>query len=321
MGTESASQMSVFVRSVEEGSFSAAARSLRMSPSAVSKQIQRLEERLGVRLLNRSTRSLTLTDEGSVYYERCARISADIAEAEELVTSLAGEVRGTLRVTATVAFAKAYLLPLFPAFLKSNPGLHMALELTDRTVDLVAERVDVAIRFSEQVSDESVVGRRLARNTRVVCAAPSYLAAHGMPVSPEDLLAHNCLRLSTVQSWNDWEFADRHGTRTLQVQGNFETNSADAVYHAVLSGLGIARLSTYLVATDLAEGRLCRLLPEFVHDKSEVLAVYPNRRNLSPKVRVFVDFLAEQFGEVPPWERQPPERIRATQPGLGSDLG
>lgn len=300
---ESANQMGVFVRSVEEGSFSAAARSLDMSPSAVSKQIHRLEERLGVRLLHRSTRSLTLTDEGAAYYERCARIAADIADAESLVASLAGQVRGTLRVTATVAFAKAYLLPLFPEFLKRYPELQLALELTDRQVDLVEERVDVAIRFSEQVVDESVVARRLAPNERVICAAPAYLEIHGVPETPEDLLAHNCLRLSTVQSWNDWEFADDNGTRTLQVQGNFETNSADAVFHAVLSGLGIARLSTYLVAKHLKTGRLVRLLPAWSHDTSDVLVVYPNRRNLPPKVRVFIDFLAEQLGGVPPWER------------------
>ena len=300
---EGASQMTVFVRSVEEGSFSAAARALQMSPSAVSKQIQRLEDRLGVRLLNRSTRSLQLTDEGRAYYERCARIAEDIDAAESLVTELAGQVRGTLRAAATVAFAKAYLLPLIPEFLRRHPDLMLELELTDRPVDLVEERVDVAIRFSEQIEDTSVVARKLAGNERVVCAAPAYIAAHGEPRRPEDLLRHNCLRLSTVTRWNDWEFEDERGRRVVHVEGNFSTNSADAVYHAALAGVGIARLSTYLVADDLRAGRLVPLLTAHKHHDSDLLAVYPARRHLPLRVRAFIDFLAEQLGEVPPWER------------------
>jgi len=285
----------VYVRTVEQGNCSAAARSMKLSPSAVSKQIRRLEDRLGVRLLNRSTRRVTLTGEGRVFYERARRIAEEVAEAEETVISMGAQVRGTLRVTATVALAKAHLLPLFPEFLKRYPDLHLVLELTDRPVAFVEDGVDVAIRFTEQITDTSVVARKLLPNRRVICAAPAYLAAHGAPATPEDLLRHNCLRLWTISAWNDWEIEGPEGVRTLRVGGNFEANSADAVYHAALAGLGIARLSTYLVGRDLREGRLIQLLPEHVHQNADILAVYPERRNLSPKVRAFIDFLMERL--------------------------
>ena len=178
-----------------------------------------------------------------------------------------------------------------------------ATPATEPAIDLVEERVDVAIRFSEQIEDTSVVARKLASNERVVCAAPSYIAANGEPRRPQDLLLHNCLRLSTVTRWNDWEFEDERGRRTVHVAGNFSTNSADADYHAALAGVGIARLSTYLVAEDLRAGRLMPLLTDHKHHDSDLLAVYPDRRHLALRVRVFIDFLAAHLGQVPPWER------------------
>jgi DNA-binding transcriptional LysR family regulator len=306
--------MILFVRTVEQGSFSAAARALSLSPSAVSRQIAALEDHLGVRLLNRSSRRVTLTEEGRTFHERCLRIVAEIDDVQAQMAHMAQHVQGTLRVTATVAFAKAHLLPLFPEFLKLYPELALHLELTDRLVDLAEEGVDVAIRFTEQVEDESLVARRLVHNRRVVVAAPSYLALHGTPRVPEDLLAHNCLRMYSVSSFNDWEFANEDGTRVLEVQGNFEANSADAVYHAALAGLGVARLSLYLVHADLEAGRLVRLLPAYTHEKADILAVYPHRRNLSPKVRAFVDFLAEHLSDAPDWESMsPPTGVHAMQ--------
>lgn len=304
--------MILFVRTVEQGSFSAAARALSLSPSAVSRQIAALEDHLGVRLLNRSSRRVTLTEEGRTFHERCLRIVAEIDDVQAQMAHMAQHVQGTLRVTATVAFAKAHLLPLFPEFLKRYPELALHLELTDRLVDLAEEGVDVAIRFTEQVEDESLVARRLVNNRRVVVAAPSYLALHGTPRVPEDLLLHNCLRMYSVSSFNDWEFANEDGTRVLEVQGNFEANSADAVYHAALAGLGVARLSLYLVHADLEAGRLVRLLPAYTHEKADILAVYPHRRNLSPKVRAFVDFLAENLSDAPDWESMaPPSGVHA----------
>ncbi|HWP25866.1 MAG TPA: LysR family transcriptional regulator [Xanthobacteraceae bacterium] len=299
-----ATQMTIFVRAVEEGGFSAAARALHLTPSAVSKHIARLEDRLGMRLLNRTTRHINLTEEGRALYDRYARIVAEIEEAEEWAKASRGSVRGTIRAAATVAFAKRHVLPLVPEFLARYPELRLHLDVTDRFVDLVEEGVDVAIRFTEQLTDPSLVARRLAVNRRVICAAPSYVEAHGTPQKPEDLLNHNCLTLYTVTTFNEWEFEGPEGKRVLQVSGNFETNSADAVYHAALAGLGIARLSTYLVGPDLKAGRLVLLLPQYTHEKASILAVYPHRRHLSPKVRAFVDFLLEKFTPVPPWEAE-----------------
>lgn len=300
---ELASQMILFAHVVEHGSFSASARDFGHTPSSVSKQIGLLEDRLGVRLLNRTTRGIVLTEDGKAFYARCAEIARAVNDAESMVVSLGDRPQGTLRVAATVAFAKAILLPLLPAFLAKNDDLKLVLDVTDRPVEIAEGEADVAIRFTEQITDPSVVARRLATNRRVICAAPSYLKAHGMPDRPEDLLQHNCLRLSTVSSWNDWDFPGPNGPGVLHVTGNFEANSADSVYHAVLAGLGVARLSTYLVSDDIRAGRLVRILPEYVQENSDMLAVYASRRNLPPKVRVFVDFLAEQLGPVPPWER------------------
>lgn len=291
--------MVTFVRTVQQGSFSAVARELDISPSAVSRQVGALEDHLGVRLLYRSSRRVTLTEEGRAFHERCLAIVAQIDDAEAEMANLSQEVRGTLRVTATVAFAKARLLPLFAEFQKRYPRLSLHVELTDRHVDLAEEAVDVAIRFTEQVVDDSVVARRLMHNRRMVVASPAYVAQHGLPTTPEDLLAHNCLRVYEVSRFNDWEFEDATGSRVLEVKGNFETNSADAVYHAALAGLGVARLSSYLVEADIEAGRLVRLLPGYVHDKADILALYPHRRHLSPKVRAFVEFLVGRLAAEP----------------------
>lgn len=298
-----ADQLILFARAVDEGSFSAAARALDLTPSAVSKQVRRLEDRLGVRLLTRSTRHLRLTPEGHAIYARCRGVAHAVEEAESLAATLSGNVSGTLHVVSTVAFGKSQLLPLLPQFLRAHPQLHLKLELSDRYLDSATEAFDAAIRFTEQMSDTSVVARKIAENRRIICAAPVYLNSYGVPRKAEELDGHNCLRLSTTESWNDWELADGDSTRKVQVSGNFEANSADAVYHAALSGLGLARLSTYLVAEDIREGRLVHVLPEYTQEFAEILAIYPDRRHLAPKVRAFIDFLVERFLPVAPWER------------------
>ena len=299
---DKATQMMVFVRTVEEGSFSAAARSLDLTPSSVSRQISLLEDRLGARLLNRSTRRLSLTEAGRTYYEHCARIIAEMDDADEAVSSLQGAVRGTLRVTATVAFARIQVVPLVAEFLDRYPDLTLQLELTDRRVDMVEEGVDAAIRLSEQLAEPSIVARKLAPNRRIVCATPEYLAAHGTPKTPDDLLRHNCLHMYTLARFNEWEFEDPDGAHMIRVNGRFRANTADALYQAVLAGVGIGRLATFLVGGDIKAGRLVPLLPTFTHEKSAIYVLYPHRRNLAPKVRAFVDFLLEKFTPVPPWE-------------------
>ncbi|MBZ8131984.1 LysR family transcriptional regulator [Afifella sp. IM 167] len=301
---ELSSQMILFATVVESESFSAAARSLGHSPSAVSRQIGHLEDRLKVRLLNRSKHGLSLTEEGRAFYERCADLAARVSEAETMATSISGHPTGTLRIVATVAFGKAQLLPILPAFMRRYPDLNIALEVTDRKIDLAGEGIDVAIRFTEQVDDSYAVARKLARNRRVICAAPSYLKRYGTPRTRQELRDHNCLRLSTVMRWNDWHLESPDGEGAMLLTGNFEANSADAIYHAALAGIGIARLSTYLIDDDLKSGRLVRLLPDYADDGSDILALYSEKRNLAPRVRAFIDYLVEHFGTVPPWERE-----------------
>ncbi len=301
---ELSSRMILFAQVVEGGSFSAAARAAGHAPSAVSRQIGLLEDGLGVRLLNRTQHGITLTEAGAAFHARCAEVAALVADAEAAVAGLGAAPRGTLRVAATVAFAKAQILPILPDFLARHPDLGFTLHLTDRPVDLASENIDVAIRFTEQIGDGgSVVARKLAHNRRILCAAPSYLAAHGTPLTADDLARHNCLRLSSVARWNDWGLTGSDGA-PAQVGGNFEANSADAIYHATLAGLGIARLSSYLVTDDLRRGRLTRVLPDYASDDSDILALYLDRRNLLPRIRVFIDCLTEHFGGVPPWERE-----------------
>lgn len=297
--------MIVFARVVDAGGFSAAAREMSLTPSAVSKQIQNLEDKLGVRLLNRSTRKIALTEEGREFYERSRAIATGVDEAESLVSAMGESPRGRLRVTSTVAFGKRYLLPLLPNFLRTYPEIHCVVDLTDRPVDLVDDDVDIAIRFTEQIESQQVIARKLAHNMRVYCAAPDYLKRHPAPHGPADLVDHNCLGLTTVSRWNEWIFEEKGEQRYYHVSGNFEANSADGIYYATLAGLGIARLSTYMVNEDLRAGRLVRVLPDHVDHGSNLYAIYRERRHLLPKTRAFMNLLVEQFANVPPWERGP----------------
>lgn len=298
-----ASQMILFANVVDHSSFSAAARSIGVSPSAVSKQISKLEERLGVRLLNRSTRSISLTQEGQSFYERCSNVAAEVSAAEELLSSMGSRPTGKLRVTATVAFAKRQLIPLMPAFLERYADIELEMELSDRAIDFSSNGYDLAIRFSEQIEQTSVVARKLAVNKRVACASPAYLSRNGVPQKPEELAEHNCLRLSAIEDWNDWHFERGGEELVVPARGNFSVNTADAIYYAVKSGLGIARLPTYMVASDIASGKLIRLFPDILEDDASIYAVYASRHQLSPKIRVFIDYLVEALGPVPPWER------------------
>ncbi len=293
-----ASQMILFANVVDHGSFSATARDLGLTPSAVSKQISQLEDRLGVRLLNRSTRHISLTEEGRPFYARCAEIAAEVSEAEALAHSMSEKPQGNLRVAATVAFAKAQILPLMPAFTASYPDLKLVLELTDRSIDLSESEFDLAIRFPEQIEDSSVIACKLASNKRLICASPDYIRAHGAPETPDDLADHNCLRISTVAHWNEWHFRKGEKSWALEVDGNFDVNSADAVYHAALAGMGIAQLSAYLVEPEIKAGRLVSLLDDYMASEGDIFAVYSDRRNLSPKVRVFLDYLVDHFRPV-----------------------
>lgn len=293
--------MEVFVRVVQAGGFSAAARALDMTPSAVSKQIGRLEDRLGARLFTRTTRRFALTEEGRAFHDRALGILADVAEAEQAVSDLRGELRGTLRLNVPVAFGRLHVAPLLPDFLAAHPQLRIDVTLNDRFVDLVEEGVDLVIRIGD-LADSSLIARRLAANRRLVCAAPAYLAQHGAPDTPSDLAGHNCLVYTYRASRNDWHFLGPDGAQqTVHVSGNLEANSAEALHAAVRRGLGLGLLPHWLVGRDLIEGTLVEALPGFHMPDSAIFAVYPPGRHLSPKVRGFVDFLADRYARPDAW--------------------
>ena len=293
------SQMVLFARVVGAGSFSAAARDVGHSPSAISRQIGHLEDALGIRLLTRTSHGITTTEEGRQFFERCRIVANEVSEAEALLDYLSERPAGRLNVVSTVAFGNVQLLPLLPRFLAENPEVSVSLRLTDDALDLGSGEADLAIQFSEQVTDDAVILRKLALNRRVLVAAPDYLRQHGTPAARADLAGHACLKLTTVEHWNDWIPPGAAPGRPA-----FEANTADAVYRASLAGLGIARLSTYLVNADIAAGRLARVLPDYEQDDSNIVAIYRDRRNLSPKIRAFIDFLVDVYDPVPPWERE-----------------
>lgn len=298
---DKATEMAVFIRVVDSGGFSAAARELGMSPSAVSKLIGRLENRLDARLLNRTTRQVSLTEEGRAFYDRASRIIADIDEAEGAVRALHAAPRGLLRVNAPVTFGNYQIAPILPSFLDRYPELRVEITLTDALIDLVEEAADVAIRIG-RLTDTALVARKLADDRRVICAAPAYLERHGTPRTPDALRRHNCLMSSQPRFLNDWPFDSAQGPQMMTVTGNLESNSGDIRYRMALDGYGIVRMPEFMVGQDLKAGRLVTLLTDCHRTEPvPIHAVYPHRRHLSPKVRAFVDYLVGRFTPTPPW--------------------
>jgi DNA-binding transcriptional LysR family regulator len=279
---------------------SAAGRDMGLSPAVVSKRISHMEERLGARLFQRTTRQLKLTETGKGFYERVVTILNDIEEAEAFVSQLNSKASGTLRVTAPTGFCRRHMAPYLASFLQQHPELNLELHLTDSIVDIVGEGIDLAIRVAE-LDDSSLVARRLAPCHRVICATPDYLDRHGMPQKLTDLHHHNCL---TVGLHSVWRLEGPEGQVGLRVSGNLRSNSSDVVHEALLSGLGIGLRSTWDVADDLKSGRLRIALPDY-HESARlgVYAVYPCRQFVPAKLRVFVDFLAQLYGPEPYWDR------------------
>jgi DNA-binding transcriptional LysR family regulator len=297
--------MLVFSRVVEAGSLSAAARELGVSTAVVSRTLAALEARLGVRLVNRTTRSLHLTDEGASYYETSQRILAEIDEADAAVTSRRIEPKGVLKVALPASFGHQHIAPLVPRFAQRYPKIELALSLSDRSINLIEEGFDLAVRIAE-LKDSSLAARKLAPNRRVVCASPAYLREHGEPRTPQDLTRHNCL----VASWEHgfamaWEYKSPVGKRgTVRVTGRYACDNWEVLRDWAVAGLGVALKSTWDVRRQLAEGSLIPLLPgyDFGTDVG-IYAVYPHRRHLPAKTRVFIDFLAESFGPEPYWDQ------------------
>ncbi|MDP2622109.1 MAG: LysR family transcriptional regulator [Hyphomicrobiales bacterium] len=291
--------MEIFARVVTAGSMTAASRELGISPAVVSKRIRRMEERLGSRLLQRTTRRLATTETGQGYYERVVAILASVEEAENFIARRNAAPKGMLKVTAPTSFGRMHIAPYIGEFLAANPELQLSLDLSDQLVDLVGEGFDVAIRIGE-LEDSSLVARRLAPNNRVICAAPGYLQQHGAPTTLADLPRHNCL---AAINQDLWRLEGPEGPINVRVSGNIHTNSSEVVREAVLTGVGIALRSTWDVGPALKAGKLKVILPQYRSSRRVALfAVYPSRRFLPLKVRVFIDYLAGIYGPEPYWD-------------------
>ena len=293
------SELRAFVAVVRTGAFVKAAAALDQSKTAVSRQVSDLEKRLGVRLLNRTTRRLSLTEEGQRFHEHARTVLADLESAEADVMTRAREVTGLLRITAPLSFGILQLAPLWPEFRARHPGATLDVTLGDRVVDLVDEGYDLAIRIA-RLPDSTLVSRRLASTRMVLCAAPAYLRQHGTPRHPRELAAHVTLSYSYWSSGDEWQFAGPEGPATARVKPWMHTNNGDSCRAAALAGSGIILQPSFLVGEDLRHETLVELMPGFRAAELGVYAVYPTRRYLLPRVRAMVDFLAERF-RAPPW--------------------
>lgn len=296
-------EMSAFVCTVDTGGFSAAARELNLTPSAISKLVTRLEDRLGTRLLQRTTRRLHLTLEGEIFYQRARRILVDMDEAEAEVLQLASRPQGLLRLHCGSAFGMHQLTPAIPDFLERHPGVHLDITINDQAPDAVEEGIDLAIRIG-QLDESSMVARRICNLERVICAAPSYLAKYGTPRTPDDLHQHNCLWITSLPVLRRWPFDTDEGIRVVHIDGNVVANNAETVLQLSVAGVGIARLTDVVVGDAIQRGELVQILSDWHHvEPVPLYATYPSGRHLSPKVRVMVDFLVERFSGVP-WRRE-----------------
>lgn len=289
------SDIAVFVRVVERGSFTAAAADLEMSKAVVSKYISRLEARLGGRLLNRTTRRLTLTEAGEALYRGASNALAELDAAQADVLELAGQPRGRLRVTVPVLFATEFLAPRICEFRQAYPDIVLDLDLNNRLVDLVSERFDVAIRLTT-LADSALVARRLADVRIVTAASPAYLEKRGTPKKPADLRDHECLVYNLTATPSEWQFRCPDGAReSVKVAGHVRCNDDQMLKRVALDGHGILQMPEIFIADELADGRLVEILPANTLPPFALAAVFPSRANLAPKVRVFVDFLAKHF--------------------------
>ncbi|AGP32593.1 LysR family transcriptional regulator [Sorangium cellulosum] len=287
-------EMRAFLEVARLQSFSAAARALGLTSSSVSKQVARLEERLRVQLLRRTTRRVSLTEAGDLYAERAGRILADVEEAQRAVADLDGTPRGTLRISAPTILGTIRVAPAVLACRAKYPELRIDLDITDRIVDLVAERVDVAVRQAAEISPASLVARRLADDRRVLCASPRYLRRHGTPRRLEDLADHDCIT-HNMEPVPRWTLVGPEGERVIQVSGTLRSSDTLTLRDAAVAGIGLANLPDYVVEEHLESGALRRVLPEYGASKRAIFAVYAAPARAA--VRVFVETLAKALGE------------------------
>jgi DNA-binding transcriptional LysR family regulator len=286
--------MRVFATVAASGSFAAAATRLDISRAMASKHVLYLEERLGTRLLQRTTRKLGLTDSGTAYYERCVKILEEIDEAESGAVKLSVTPRGVLRLTMPVSFSVRHVGPLMTRYLEKFPEVQIDATVSDRRIDLIDEGLDLAIRVGLSL-EPGLIARRLASDRVVICGAPAYLERYGRPTKPEDLAAHNCVLYSYSAAGSEWKMTGPDGEHTVKVTGNMRANNGDLLNQVVLSGGGLMCQPEFLVGEDIRAGRLEEVLKEYACEPLGIYAVFPSRKHLSAKTRTFVDFLVDNL--------------------------
>jgi DNA-binding transcriptional LysR family regulator len=287
--------MKVFVAVVDAGSFAAAADRLDMSRAMASKHVINLEDHLGTRLLNRTTRRLSATEAGSAYYERAVQIISDVMEAEQVAGHLSAVPRGTLKITMPLTFGQHRLGPVIAGYVSRYPEVRLDISLSDRKLDLVEEGFDLAIRVGS-LPESGLIARKLGGDHSIVCASPAYLKKHGTPKTPEALAGHSCLVYTYTNSGDEWRLKSKNREVSIRVDGSITADNGDMLRLAALNGAGLIFQPLFIVSEDLQAGRLVRVLPDFASTELGIYAIYPSRKHLSAKVRTFVDFLVDRFG-------------------------
>ena len=295
-------ELTTFVEVAQRGSLSAAAREEGITPAMVGRRIDQLEERLGVKLFKRSTRKVTLTPEGTTFFEDCHRVLDELRTAEDSLTLGAKSASGRLIITAPTAFGRKHIAPHLAAFIAEHPNLAITLHLSERLVDLKNERFDLAIRIADMKSAD-LIAAKLARNHRVVCGSPAYFKRAGKPRTLAELVRHNCLVTSTEDGVADsWSFQDKGRPVSIKVGGNLQCNDGEVLTRWAIAGEGVAWRSAWEVSEEVKKGRLVTVLDEFAFPGNNIYAVYPERRLLPAKVKFFIEFLRKTFGDPPYWE-------------------
>jgi len=294
--------MAIFTEVVKAEGFTAAADKIGLSRAQVSKSVMQLEQYLGTRLLNRTTRRISLTEIGSIYFERCNAILSDIDEMDSFASAQTSNPSGTLSLSAPTSFGILQLGQAIPVYTKQYPQVQVSLNLADRFIDVVSEGFDVVIRIAE-LEDSSLIARKIAPCKRIFCASPEYLAKNGVPKVPQDLAIHHCLVYSNELKPDVWTLHGPAGIESIKVSGPICADNGDVLKEAAVAGLGVTLLPTFIVGPDIASGRLKQVLVDYCPPAISIYAIFPSRRYLSAKVRTFVDFIAGYFGNNPDWDR------------------
>lgn len=305
--------MGIFARVAEAKSFSGAARRLGISKSLVSKEVSKLEQALGARLLNRTTRQLSLTEFGAAFYEHCARVVQEAEEAELLVERLHTSPRGVLKCTAPVAFATLHIARAIPEFRAQYPEVQIDLTVGDRFFELAEEGYDLAIRIARDLPP-NMVARPITPINRVICGTPQYFASHGIPSTPQELAHHDCVVYTHANPDSIWHMSANGADVAVPVRGALKANDDEVAWQAVRAGLGLSLLPTFIVGDDLQSGRLQAVLTEFLPSERNLYALYLPNRHLSAKVRVFIDFMLSKFAPPPYWDRNWMSNAKARDP-------